>query len=218
MKTRVSEICKQRGLSLKWLSDQIGVKQSNLVQSLKGNPTIGSLKAIADVLGVKISELFEEQVNDVSGFLEVEGKIKKIQSRKDLIPIVGTFGIPTYVSYKVCKKDLNEFLKKRLDKYTEDVFAAFIDGTVLINVFKTRDNEVDPDIADTCFNYYLSLYTSDGRKYTYTFDGISYSDGKGGIDYRYLLLTLWAEVIGCIDPSKDYEGTPEMEKFALDEV
>ena len=94
MKLRVTEICKQRGISMSELCNRIGIKQPNLSQSLKGNPTIGTLKAIADSLNVKLSELFEEPAEEVNGFLEVKGELKKITCAKDLIPIVGTFGIP----------------------------------------------------------------------------------------------------------------------------
>ena len=215
MKTRVNEICKQRGLTLKELASRIGVKQSNLTQSLKGNPTIGYLKSIADVLEVKVSELIEEQKSSVSGFLEVDGKIQKIMDRKDLLPIVGTFGIPTYVSYKVCKKDLYEFLKKDIRNNKAENFAAIIDGTILINVFKAKEIYEDEEYTeDYVFN--VTIHTVDGRRYNYPFSGISFSDGYGAIDYKGLLSCMWCEIIGSIDPNKDFSGTPEEERLALD--
>lgn len=215
MKTRVNELCKQRGLTLKELSSRIGVKQSNLTQSLKGNPTIGYLKSIADVLEVTVSELIEKQESNISGYLEVDGKVQKIISKKDLLPIVGTFGIPTYVSYKVCKKDLYEFLRKDIRDVKYDNFSAIIDGALLINVFKAQEIYEDEAYThDYVFN--VTIHTVDGRRYNYSFPGISFADEHGAIDYKDLLRFMWCEIIGCIDPNKDYSGSPEEERLALD--
>ena len=199
MKTRVIEICKQRGMSLSELSSQIGIKQSNLSQSLKGNPTIGTLEAIAKCLHVKVSDLFEETDNGIKGYLEVGNEIRKINGAKDLLPVVGTFGIPTYLSPKVCKKDLRAYIKKKLSG-NNDSFAGILDGIVLFNIFRTKEICED-DIENYIF--YLTLHKEGSSPQSLEFDCMEYSNGEGKIDYEYLLSMMWAEIVGYIDPDSD---------------
>lgn len=212
MKTRVNEICKQRGMSLAELSSRIGIQQSNLTQSLKGNPTIGTLQAIARCLGVRLSDLFEEKEEGVHGYLEVNGEIKKIAGVKDLFPITGTFGIPSYVSYKVCKKDLRSFIKSTGDNRA-DSFSAVLDGTVLIIVFRNR--YVDSEGNDAC-QFALTSHVSGRKPLSIMFDTVEYWGKDGKVDYEYLVNNMWAEIVGHIDPEKDYETKEEMKRVALD--
>jgi len=66
----------------------LGMDQSNLAKSLKGNYTIGLLRKIATVLGVELHELFEPgstRTSEISGFLETEDHaIHKINNFQDL--------------------------------------------------------------------------------------------------------------------------------------
>lgn len=199
MKNRVIEICKQRGISLSELASQIGIKQSNLSKSLKGNPTIGTLEDIAKCLNVKIYELFEENESNVKGYLEVGNEIRKINGVKDLLPITGSFGIPTYVSPRECKKRLHIYIKKK-PSGSNDSFAAILDGRILFNIFRKKEF-----CEDEIENYilYLTLHKIDATPRTLEFDYLEYTNGDGKIDYVLLLTVLWAEIIGFIDPERE---------------
>lgn len=210
METRVQEICKKRGMTLAALAAKIGIKQSNLSQSLKGNPTVGTMQAIADCLEVSLSDLFEEKKEGVHGFLEVNGEVRKIISVKDLAPIVGTFGITSYASYRLCKKDLKKFINS--DKNV-DTFAAILDGSSLINVFRKEDTRDD---GVTYPSFFLSVFNAGRKPQSIVFDSLEYSNGFGQIDWNYLLTTMWAEIIGSLDPEKDYETPEEIKEMALD--
>ena len=88
MKLRIQEICKQRGLRMSDLAVKMGVNQANLASSLKGNPTVARLEAVAKVLGVPVADLFAKPSNvstGVCGYLEYSGNIKKISSVEELI-------------------------------------------------------------------------------------------------------------------------------------
>ena len=65
----------------------IGITPVNLSASLNGNPTLARLKAVADILGVQVSELFEEDNALVRGYVEFAGHIYKIQDYGDLVKI-----------------------------------------------------------------------------------------------------------------------------------
>lgn len=58
MDFRIKEICKERGILFKDLAAKLGITDVGLRQSLQGNPTVGTLEKIANVLNVEVSELF----------------------------------------------------------------------------------------------------------------------------------------------------------------
>lgn len=55
---RVQEICKNQGLTMQDLAKKMGVTYQALYAAVSGNPTVGKLQEIANVLGVEVSELF----------------------------------------------------------------------------------------------------------------------------------------------------------------
>ncbi|MCQ2068713.1 MAG: helix-turn-helix domain-containing protein [Bacteroidaceae bacterium] len=57
MNLRIEELCKQRGLRMSDLAAKMGVNQANLTSSLKGNPTVSRLEAVANVLGVGTADM-----------------------------------------------------------------------------------------------------------------------------------------------------------------
>ena len=64
------------------IAKQIGMSRVNLSNSLNGNPTLSRLTEVAKILGVEVSELFKPTSigNTVSGYLEYDGRIVKIES------------------------------------------------------------------------------------------------------------------------------------------
>ena len=61
MELRVKELLKEKGVMHKELAEKLGVTDIALRASLKGNPTIGTLEQVANVLGVSVPELFAPQ-------------------------------------------------------------------------------------------------------------------------------------------------------------
>jgi len=61
MELRVKELLKEKGVMHKELAEKLGVTDIALRASLKGNPTIGTLEKVANVLGVSVPELFAPQ-------------------------------------------------------------------------------------------------------------------------------------------------------------
>ena len=58
MELRIKELLKEKGVMHKELAERLGVTDIALRASLKGNPTIGTLEKVANVLGVEVPELF----------------------------------------------------------------------------------------------------------------------------------------------------------------
>lgn len=50
------EICRRKGLRLSDVADRMGSGQSNLIQSVKGNPKLSTLQDIASAINISVSE------------------------------------------------------------------------------------------------------------------------------------------------------------------
>jgi len=83
MKLRVKEICKTKGLLMEELADRLGIARVNLTKTINGNPTIETLKKIADALGVSVIELFEPESN-FYGVVIYKGETYRIDGLKSL--------------------------------------------------------------------------------------------------------------------------------------
>lgn len=65
MSLRVKEVCKEKGVTVTYLAELLGIKQESLSRAINGNPTLDTLQKIATALNVPVSALFEEiQSND----------------------------------------------------------------------------------------------------------------------------------------------------------
>lgn len=85
-KLRIKEILKLRGITMFQLAERLGINRVNLSSSINGNPTIATLEKIANILNVDLAELFVKPIveNVVTGYLEYNGEIHKIQSISDV--------------------------------------------------------------------------------------------------------------------------------------
>lgn len=81
MELRISELARQRGMTIADIAKEIGISRVNLSNSLNGNPTLSRLREVAKVLNVEVSELFKPaNTPQVIGYLEYRGVITKIES------------------------------------------------------------------------------------------------------------------------------------------
>ena len=83
MKLRVKEICKSKGLLMEELASKLGIARVNFTKTINGNPTVESLKKIADVLNVSIVELFEPQ-SYFTALISNKGELKQFNSVDEL--------------------------------------------------------------------------------------------------------------------------------------
>ncbi|AQY21322.1 helix-turn-helix domain-containing protein [Riemerella anatipestifer] len=86
----VKQILKDRGMTAKELAEGIGMSEVGLSIALseKGNPSLSTLKKIAEILGISVAELFGGNGGDVMGFVEYKGVTYKIKSFEDLQKIL----------------------------------------------------------------------------------------------------------------------------------
>lgn len=83
MKLRVLEICREKGLSQKALAKNIGMSEVGLSKAVNGNPTLETLKKIADSLEVPIIELFAPN-QPIYGIIVLDGITYQIDTFEQL--------------------------------------------------------------------------------------------------------------------------------------
>ena len=67
MNLRVKEICKEKGMTIQELADNMEMKRESLSRAINGNPTLETLEKIATALGVNITELFDQPKKNTTG-------------------------------------------------------------------------------------------------------------------------------------------------------
>ena len=76
---RIKEILKDKGVTQKDLAERINKSESSLHKILNGNPKLSTLQEIAAALNVEVKDLFNSnKKNEISGYIEFNGEIKKI--------------------------------------------------------------------------------------------------------------------------------------------
>jgi len=82
MEIRLKEVCKAKKITLTQIAKRLDIERETLSRSINGNISLNRLNEIADILGVQVNELIS--VNQLSGFVEFNGTIHRIQSVEDL--------------------------------------------------------------------------------------------------------------------------------------
>ncbi|MCE5175502.1 MAG: helix-turn-helix transcriptional regulator [Bacteroidales bacterium] len=94
-KLRVKQICKERGLTLKQLAEKMGVAPETLTRAISdnANPTLATLKSIANALEIDISEIFVSTKKEIEihGIVEINGEVYTLKSIDDLNKVCDRF-------------------------------------------------------------------------------------------------------------------------------
>lgn len=89
MALKIKEICKVKGITMAKIAETLNISPVTLSQSLNGNPTLGRLQEVADILGVDVAELFEQPHNNsVYGCLYVNGVPHVVNNKEEILKII----------------------------------------------------------------------------------------------------------------------------------
>lgn len=109
---KIRDLCNTHKLSLKELSEKIGLTQTGLQNVLKNNSTsIETLEKIASVLHVPVSYFFEEEikVSENKDFEALEKRIKELEEqledKKKIIELMEFVSINEEFAYYMAKED-----------------------------------------------------------------------------------------------------------------
>ena len=82
---RIKEILKEKNVTQEELANMLGVTRSSIIKTIAGNPTIDTLKKIADALRVTVPELFNPQSSsDFTALIDYKGELKRFNSVDEL--------------------------------------------------------------------------------------------------------------------------------------
>lgn len=82
---RIKEVLRDKNITQEELAKMIGVTRSSFIKTINGNPTLDTLKKIADALGVTVPELFAPQnTTDFTAFIDYKGELKRFDSPEEL--------------------------------------------------------------------------------------------------------------------------------------
>ena len=91
----IKGIIKEKGFTLDRVASELKERgimprasKSSLSQSINGNPNLSTLQAIAEVIGCKVSDFFQDERSSFSAIIDYKGELKKVTSIEELEKIV----------------------------------------------------------------------------------------------------------------------------------
>ena len=181
------EICKRKGLKLSDIAERIGTGQSNLITSLKGNPTISKLEDVAAALQVSVAELLTMRPKSSEGIVIIGGQTFQLSK-----PAASTVQLPAFDRYDTLRDEIREFVKKAVE------CAETVSKMGLLETMEVFSLVYDPNAA----KFYLSLCYADGKIYTLTYDKFEYCNWKDGDNdetVNWMLADITTDIINDIE-------------------
>ena len=87
MRLRIKQVCKAKGLNMNELAKMLSINPVSLSSAINGNPTVGWLEKVANVLGVEVADLIERKVPLVEGCVMVGSEVHTIKCKEDLMAL-----------------------------------------------------------------------------------------------------------------------------------
>ena len=110
IETNLKAICRQKGLSLTDVANRMGASPSNLLSSVKGNPTISKIQDIANALQVSVSELLTRRPEKATGVAIIGGQVYQVSK-----PAANVVQLPVYERYDDLRDDIKEFVARAVE-------------------------------------------------------------------------------------------------------
>ncbi len=60
----IKNIAREKGKKMEDIAKELGITKGGLSKALNGNPTIGTLRKVADVLHVPVTDFFRDEIAD----------------------------------------------------------------------------------------------------------------------------------------------------------
>ena len=159
IEANLKAICRQKGLSLTDVSNRMGTSPSNLLSSVKGNPTISKIMDIAGALQVSVSELLTMRPEKSTGVAFIDGQAYQVSK-----PSSGIVQLPVYECYNNLRDDIKEFVARAVESDGKIALMAMLET---FEVFS-----LSYDIQDAKFH--LNLCYADGRTLSFAYQKLEY--------------------------------------------
>lgn len=160
------EIARAKGLKLSDIAARMGTTVSNLLTSVKGNPTVSKLENLANALGVGVSELFTLRPESAQGLVVIDGKTWQIAR-----PSNAVVQIPTYNRFDVLRGDVRFFVARAVEETKGSCLMGLVETMELFCLLHDPCNEM----------FHLSLCYGEGQTKTYPYDKMEYCSWKDDV-------------------------------------
>lgn len=61
----IKYVARQKGMRIEDIANKLNITKGGLSKALNGNPTIGTLRKVAEVLDVPITDFFADEIGDI---------------------------------------------------------------------------------------------------------------------------------------------------------
>ena len=156
----LKDICRQKGLTLSDVAFRIGTNPSNLLSSIKGNPTIARLQNIADAINISPAELLTNRPEHAQGIAIIGGQVYQLTR-----PAPSTIQLPYFDRFDTLRKEVAAFIKKAVKS------SELISKVGLLETTEVFTLIYDPHEA----KFYLSLCFCDGEIATFAYDKLEFA-------------------------------------------
>ena len=163
IETNLKAICRQKGLSLTDVANRMGASPSNLLSSVKGNPTISKIQDIANALQVSVSELLTMRPEKATGVAIIDGQVYQVSK-----PAANVVQLPVYERYSDLREDIKEFVAQAVEAGENSAKMGILET---FEVFC-----LSYDIHDAKFH--LNLCYSDGKTLSMAYQKLEYCNWK----------------------------------------
>lgn len=183
----LKEICRQKGLTITDVANRMGTSPSNLLSSVKGNPTISKLQDIANALQVSVSELLTMRPEKAQGIAIIDGKAFQLS-----LPAFSTVQLPIYDRYDTLREEIKVFIRKCVEG------SEHASKMGLVETMEVFSLVYDPDGA----KFFLSLCYADGKTLTNAYDKFEYCNwdkSKAEDDAPWDLACITEEIINDLE-------------------
>ena len=159
------EIASAKGLRLSDIANRMGTTVSNLLTSVKGNPTVSKLEGLAEALQVGVSELLTGRPETAEGLVIIDGRTYQVSK-----PASKVLQIPAYNRYDELRGEIRIFIAKAIENRENACMMGILETMELFSLLYDGENEF----------FHLSLCFADGRMMTFPYDKLEYCDWKKG--------------------------------------
>lgn len=146
------------------LANRIGTSPSNLLSSVKGNPTISKLQDIAAALQVSVSELLTQRPEKALGLAIIDGVPYQVSR-----PSATVVQLPVYNRYDDLRSDIKSFVIKSIEVGHNATLMGMLES---FEVFSLLYDAHDP-------GFFLSLCYADGKVMTLSYHRLEFSNWQG---------------------------------------
>lgn len=84
----IKKVIKERGYTIEEVAKKMGISRVTLSQNMSRNPTIGTLERIANAIGCKVVDFFQDEQAPFSAIIKYNGELKEVTSVGELEKIV----------------------------------------------------------------------------------------------------------------------------------